>query len=156
MFSMNNILARAFYALNDIKTPMQISVICLALNLAFSFWLVQPYREAGLGVANTLSASLNAVLLVHALRRKLSRLGLASLQRTLLVLLPAAAFAGILAWFLGDAWEKNLGHATLALKIGAFFIPAGAAGLFYYAVAWYAKIPAARETIDLVLRRLRK
>jgi putative peptidoglycan lipid II flippase len=90
MFSMNNILARGFYALNDIKTPMKISVVCLALNLAFSIWLVQPYREAGLGVANTLSASLNAALLTYARRRKLSRLGLATLQKTMLVLLPAA------------------------------------------------------------------
>ena len=32
MFSMNNILARAFYALNDIKTPMKISLVCLALE----------------------------------------------------------------------------------------------------------------------------
>jgi len=156
MFSMNNILARGFYALNDIKTPMKISVFCLALNLAFSIWLVQPYREAGLGVANTLSASLNAALLTYALRRKLSRLGLATLQKTMLVLLPAAALAGTLAWFLGVAWEKNLGHATLGLKIGAFFVPAGIAGLLYYVVAWYANIPAARETVELALRRLRK
>jgi len=142
--------------LNDIKTPMKISVLCLGLNLAFSIWLVQPYREAGLGVANTLSASLNALLLTYALRRKLSRLGLASLQKAMLVLLPTAAFAGLLAWFLGNAWEKNLGHATLALKIGAFFVPAGVAGALYYAIAWYANIPAARDTIDLLTRRFRK
>src|SRR6266581_846932 len=57
MFSMNNILARAFYALNEIKTPMRISVFCLGLNLAFAIWLVQRYREAGLAVANTMSAT---------------------------------------------------------------------------------------------------
>src|SRR5436190_17611929 len=39
MFSMNNILARAFFALNDIKTPMKISVFCLFLNLGFAVWL---------------------------------------------------------------------------------------------------------------------
>src|SRR5439155_8607044 len=66
MFSMVNILARAFYALNDIKTPMKISLFCLFLNLAFAVCLVQPYREAGLGVANTLSASINALLLGYA------------------------------------------------------------------------------------------
>src|SRR5438046_6891359 len=86
MFSMNNILARAFFALNDIKTPMKISVFCLVLNLGFAVWLVRPYREAGLGVANTLSASFNTVLLLYALRRKLSRLGLTSILRLLRVL----------------------------------------------------------------------
>src|ERR1051326_4450865 len=94
MFSMNNILARAFYALNDIKTPMKISLVCLALNVGFAIWLVHPYREAGLGVANTLSAFFNAVLLCYTLRRKLSRLGLRSLVNTLLVLVPTALFSG--------------------------------------------------------------
>ena len=88
MFSMNNILARAFYALNDIKTPMKISIVCLGLNLAFAIWLVQPYRAAGLGVANTLSATLNLALLTYALRRKLARRGLAGVVNTLLVLVP--------------------------------------------------------------------
>ena len=32
MFSMNNILARAFYALDDIKTPMKISLVCLGVE----------------------------------------------------------------------------------------------------------------------------
>ena len=32
-FSTVNILARAFYALGDTKTPMKISIVCLALNL---------------------------------------------------------------------------------------------------------------------------
>src|SRR5215831_13060044 len=41
MFSMNNILARAFFALNDIKTPMKISVLCLVLNLGFAIWFVR-------------------------------------------------------------------------------------------------------------------
>src|SRR5437764_622234 len=54
MFSMSNILARAFYALKDIKTPVRISICCLVLNLGFALWLVRPYREAGLAVANSL------------------------------------------------------------------------------------------------------
>jgi hypothetical protein len=114
MFSMNNILGRAFYALDDIKTPMKISILCLGLNLVFAIWLVQPYRAAGLGVANTLSATLNLALLVYALRRKLSRLGLSGVVNTLLVLVPDAILAGVvaalLAWLLGEtAWPHYVG-----------------------------------------------
>src|SRR4030095_9076469 len=70
MFSMNNILARAFFALNDIKTPMKISIVCLGLNLVFAFWFVKRFQvahfggEVGLAVANTLSACFNTSLLV--------------------------------------------------------------------------------------------
>jgi len=50
-FSTVNILARAFYALGDLKTPVKISIFCLALNLTFAIWLVQRQREAGLALA---------------------------------------------------------------------------------------------------------
>ena len=86
MFSLNNILARAFYALKDIGTPMKISVVCLVLNLAFSCWLVPQYREAGLGVANTVTAAVNTSLLIYALRRKLKEFALGVFSRNLLVL----------------------------------------------------------------------
>ena len=101
MFSMSNILARAFYALKDIRTPVAISVFCLILNLGFALWLIHPYREAGLAVANTLSACFNVALLIYSLRRKLTRLGLAGLARTLLVLVPAAVLTGGVAALLG-------------------------------------------------------
>src|SRR4029079_12613080 len=35
-FSMVNILARGFYALGDLQTPMKISIVCLVLNLIFA------------------------------------------------------------------------------------------------------------------------
>jgi len=156
MFSMNNILARAFYALNDIKTPMKISILCLGLNLGFALWLVQPYQEAGLGVANTLSASLNLALLVYALRRKLSRLGLSGLVHTLLVLVPATILAGVIAAALAWLWERRLGHATLILKLGAVFVPGGIAVLIYWLGALWARVPAAHEVANLIRGRLRR
>jgi putative peptidoglycan lipid II flippase len=156
MFSMNNILARAFYALGDIKTPMKISVVCLVLNLGFAIWLVQRYREAGLAVANTMSATINLALLTYALRRRLSRLGLSQLKQTLLVLVPNAIFAGVIAWVLGSVWEKRMGHATVPLKIGAVFVPGGIASLVYWLVAVSAKVPAAQDVFLLFQRRMGK
>ena len=156
MFSMNNILARAFFALNDIKTPMKISVFCLVLNLGFALLLVQRYREAGLGVANTLSATFNLGLLTYALRRKLSRLDLADLKRTLLVLLPAAVLAGVTAAALLSLWDRQLGHTTLTLKLGAVFVPGAIAGLIYWLVAIWFKVPAAREMTELVRQKFQR
>jgi putative peptidoglycan lipid II flippase len=156
MFSMNNILARAFYALDDIKTPMKISIACLVLNLVFALWLVQSYREAGLGVANTLSATFNVVLLTYALRRKLSKLDLAGFRQTLFVLVPAAGMAGIVAALLNSWWESRLGHASLPLKLGAVFVPGGIAVLLYWLAALAFKVPAVREMSDLVFRKVRR
>src|SRR5258705_2521982 len=75
-FSMVNILARAFYALGDTKTPMKISIFCLGLNALFTFALIFDYRQAGLGIANTLTSTVNVCLLGFALRKKIARLEL--------------------------------------------------------------------------------
>ena len=162
MFSMNNILARAFYALGDIKTPMKISVLCLALNLGFAFWFVRYFQQArvggelGLALANTLSACVNVGLLTYALRRKLTGLKLAGLGQTLLALVSDAVLAGIVAALLGRVWEQRFGHSNLPLKLGAVFVPGGAAAFVYWLVALWLKIPAATEMTGLVLQRLRK
>ena len=155
LFSVNNILARAFYALSDIKTPMKISLVCLALNLVFAFWLVRPYREAGLALANTLSAGFNTVLLLFALRKKLARLDLAGLPQNVFTLLGAAAAAGTVAYGFYHGWEAKLGHATLAVKLGAVFVPGALAGVVYWLLSLGAKVPAAKEMSGLIRQKLR-
>jgi putative peptidoglycan lipid II flippase len=156
MFSMINILARAFFALGDTTTPMKISVFCLVLNLAFAIWLVQSYREAGLAFANTVSACFNVTLLTHALRRKLGRLEMAGLRRTLVALCTGAVLAGLLAAGLSWLWETRLGHRTLPLKLGAVFVPGALAGIVYWLAALWLKVPAAQELTDFLRQKVRK
>ncbi|HZM03069.1 MAG TPA: murein biosynthesis integral membrane protein MurJ [Candidatus Saccharimonadales bacterium] len=75
-FSLVNILARAFYALGEIKVPMRISIFCLGINfiftLAFLFGL--QLGAGSLGLANSLSSVCNLGLLLFALRKKPGRL----------------------------------------------------------------------------------
>jgi putative peptidoglycan lipid II flippase len=162
MFSMNNILARAFYALNDIKTPMKISIFCLVLNLVFAFLLVKHFQdtgiggEAGLGIANTLSALFNVALLTYALRRKLGRLELTGVVHTLLVLVPNAVLAGVIAWMLAHMWDTRLGHSSPLLKIGEVFVPGAIAAGVYWSIALLAKVPAAHDIVAMLFKRLHR
>jgi putative peptidoglycan lipid II flippase len=156
MFSMNNILARAFYALSDIQTPMKISLLCLFLNLVFSLWLVQPYREAGLGVANTLTSGINTALLLYALKRKLARLEMAGFRKALLQLLSCGVLAAVVAIAVSRLWHTQVGHRGFWPQFGAVFVPLGLSGLVYYLVALWLKVPAAQDMIQLVSKRIRR
>jgi putative peptidoglycan lipid II flippase len=167
-FSMVNILARAFYALGDTQTPMKISSVCLVLNLALVFILIWPLREikigetkihsalAFMGVANTLSAGLNVSLLFYALRRKLGQLELAHLRQTLYPLIASALLAGTVAWALGRVLEKQLGHSSLLLKLGAVFAPMAAATLVYGLATAWAKVGHAQEIAELILGNFKR
>lgn len=155
-FSTNNVLARAFYALGDTKTPMRISVAGLILNLFFAFWLMGPFRQLGLGLANTMSAYANVWLLSRALRKKMPKFDFAPLQRLLIRVLIATAIAGAVAWFGQAWWGRHLGHATLPAKAGEVFIPMALAGLVYYGAAWFMRVPQAGEFLQLIVRRFRR
>ncbi|MBE7500064.1 MAG: murein biosynthesis integral membrane protein MurJ [Verrucomicrobiales bacterium] len=155
-FSGVNLLARAFYALGDTKTPMRVSVFCLAANLFLSLWLVGPLRQAGLGAANSLTAALNCWLLGRALRRKLKTLELGELRAKLVSLLGATVVAGGVAWGLLWLWQARLGHGTLLLKLGEVFVPALAAALAYWGVTLWLRVPEASEAIRMLRRRAQR
>jgi len=154
-FSVVNVLARSFYALGDTKTPMKISICCLTLNLLLSGMLVWRFKQGGLGIANTATSLLNVWLLTHALRRKLKTLELRSLRATWLPLALAGTLGGVVAWFGWRLWEQSLGHDSLALKIGAVFAPAAAAGLVYFVTTLALKVPTAKELCALLCQRPR-
>ena len=154
-FSMVNILARAFYALGDTKTPMRISIVCLGLNLVFALIVVWPLRQAGLGLANSLSATFNVGLLLYALRGKLKFLDTTELRRSIGPLLIAAFFSGIAAWSARHFWDKSIGHENIAKKIGAVFAPMAMASLIYFSLAWWMNVPSAREILNLIWEKSR-
>jgi putative peptidoglycan lipid II flippase len=155
-FSTVNILARAFFALGDTKTPMKISLACLTLNLLLAAALVVPLRQGGLGIANTVTSIANVSLLIFALRKKLGKLEMESLRATFLPLAIAGIVAGTVAWFGWKFWENKFGHETIALKTGAVFVPAILAGLIYGMLALAFKISAAKEMAEFALQKFKK
>jgi putative peptidoglycan lipid II flippase len=155
-FSMVNILARAFYALGDTQTPMKVSVFCLGANLLLSVLFIGELRQAGLGLANSLTSALNVWLLLRALRKKLGELELAAVKRSMKSVLGAMIVGAIVAFGVHLLWDAQLGHGTLALRLGEVFVPAGFAALMYGAVLWADKLPAALEVAALIGQKLRR
>jgi putative peptidoglycan lipid II flippase len=155
-FSSTNIMARAFYALGDTKTPMKISIACLMLNLLLAAALIFRFKQGGLGLANTVTSICNVSLLTFALRKKMGKLEMEPLVATFPALIIGAVLAGLIAWGGNHLWEQKLGHHNLALKIGAEFVPAIAAGLVYWLVAIIAKIPAATEIVNFAFAKFSK
>jgi putative peptidoglycan lipid II flippase len=155
-FSSNNILARAFYALGDTKTPMKISIACLGINFAAACLLMPLLGEGGPGIANTATSAINVGLLVFALRKKLGKLEMEGLRTTLRVLVPVALAAGAVAWGGWRWWEQAIGHDNVWLKIGAVFVPAGMAGGLYWFTALSLNVPAVREMTEFALAKLKR
>jgi putative peptidoglycan lipid II flippase len=153
-FSLVNILARGLYALGDTRTPMRISAFCLAVNIVLAAGLIWHYRQGGLGLANTLSAGVNAALLIFALRKKLARLEWGALRAQLPALLGAGVVAAAVAWGLRVWWTKQFGHSTLPLRLGEVFVPMIAASGVYLGLGFWLRVPFVKDLIAMVRGRL--
>ena len=153
-YSAVNVMARAFYALGDTKVPMQISAVCLCLNivvlLPLIFMFPKGLQAGALGVANALSSLLNVGLLSYALKRKMPKWEIQSLLRPVAGMLLAAVVAGGVAWFLHGQWVANLGYETVWLKIGEVFVPAIVAALVYWGITAAIGLREARDLFALI------
>ncbi|GBC83469.1 putative lipid II flippase MurJ [bacterium HR10] len=70
------VLAPAFYALNDARTPMRISLISIATNYAFNYLLVRQlgFGHRGLALSTSLVALFNFLALFGLMHRKIGHL----------------------------------------------------------------------------------
>lgn len=69
-FMLIKVLAPGFFAREDIRTPVKIGIIAMVANMALNLALILPLAHAGLALATSLSAWLNAWLLWRGLRKE--------------------------------------------------------------------------------------
>ena len=64
------VLVTCFFAREDTKTPLYVSVVSVATNIAISLLLIGTMREMGIALATAISAWVNAFLLFFILKFK--------------------------------------------------------------------------------------
>ena len=153
-FSSVNILARAFFALGDTKTPAKISILCLGVNLVISLILVFRFRQAGLGIANTLTSFLNMIFLSMALKRQLSKLDFTPLKQIAIKLLLIGGLTSIIVWRVHKLWFDSVGCDYILERLGEVFVPALAGSIFYLIGACILKLPQVGRIQELISSKL--
>ncbi len=95
-FSLQQILSRAYYALHDTTTPLVMSIVTLGVNLLVELPLVwTPLAEAGMAAGTLASFSVQAVVMLWLLDRRVGGLGLgASIKPIGKMLVATALMAG--------------------------------------------------------------
>jgi putative peptidoglycan lipid II flippase len=144
--SVVEIMARAFYALHDTRTPVVIGIGSMALNVLLSLWLRVPLAIGGLALANTLATLLEMILLGLLLSRQLGGLAWPQLWATVGRASLAAAAMGALLWWAATRWSTGP-----AIVVGAIGLLGGA--MTYLAVAALLGMPELQAVRYLTARR---
>lgn len=129
------VLAPGFYARQDIRTPVKIAVVTLVFTQLLNLVFVWHLRHAGLALAISIGACLNAWLLLRGLRRRLIYQPMPGWGAFLLKLALAVYVMGALLWLLsGDAASWLTAGALERVARLTMLVFAGAVA--YFGTLW--------------------
>jgi len=127
------VLNPAFYALNDARTPMIVSILSILINYATAVTLIRVagFRHAGLALATSVVALFGFVVLFAILRARLGGVYGRELAVGFAKVAVASAAMGAVVFFASRQMERWLGVTQMARRADlALSIPLGV-GVFY-------------------------
>jgi putative peptidoglycan lipid II flippase len=152
---MVRVLAPAFYALKDTRTPVVAAFVAFIVNLFCSLLLMRSMQHAGLALASSISSAANMLLLFYFLRKRIGLFGgariTATAARSLLSAIPACLAASVVLRQL----DWSLPGAKL-LKSGVMGLAVLVAILLYSLISLLLKSEEAREVKRVLLDRFAK
>ena len=151
--AMVEILARAFYALHDTKTPVFIGAAAMSLNVLFSFLFSALFSRVGwmphggLALANTLATGLEMIGLVLIMRKRLGGLEASRIWSGVLKALISGGLMVLAIW----GWLSITGSSSIFIQ-GVGGILAGM--IVYTAALGFLKTSELKQLFQAVRTRL--
>jgi putative peptidoglycan lipid II flippase len=152
------LLARAFYALADTRTPVTVGIGAMIANITLSLLFVQFIGDpndlargafAGLALANALTTLVEAGVLWWLLRRRIGALYERQVFATIGTAGTAALLMGAVVWGVSDlaadygVWAQVIGGGAVG-------------GAVFFGLALLLRADEARGVMAVVMRRIRR
>jgi len=120
-YAVVKVASPTFYALRDSRTPVIISAVSVALNVALNLALVRVAGFRGLALGTAIAATVNAALLLWLLRARIGGLDGRQNTRAFILITIASVFMGVAAWGSQYGLEVALpGSGTLVRAVRVF------------------------------------
>ena len=154
-YSAVKIASPTFYSLRDSRTPVIVSVLSVAANLALNLTLVRVMGYRGLALGTAIAAAINALVLLWLLQRRLGGLDGARVGVALLKITAASAAMGIAVQYTSAWFDAVAPGRELPWKLAHVFGGMAVGVLVLAAAARLLRISEFDEAFSRVMRRLR-
>jgi putative peptidoglycan lipid II flippase len=126
-FSVLQIINRAYYAVHDTVTPLVMSIVNIVANLVVEIPLLWWLGEAGMAVGTLVSFSLQAVVMLLMLDRRVGGLGLREILLPSLKMIAATIVMGTVLWAVKSSplYPHGVGRVAWSMQL-ALLLAAGA------------------------------
>lgn len=160
------VVSPAFFALDDAKTPMYISVASILVHVPTSFGMMQllshigvsPERPNGFGhvgvaLATSVVATVNLLVLSFFMRRKIGRLNGRDIISSLVRIVLASAAMSAAAYGTYYLLKGYFGTASLRVQMVEAFVPMAVAGVVFLISAKLLRIGELEHLYGTLKRR---
>lgn len=149
------LLVRGFYALKDTKTPVLVSLIVVALNIVLSvyFIVILKLDVWSIGLANSVSAILSAILLFWTLHFKVGKFNLNKILTPLLKMVMATIIMGVALYVPIKLLDQVIFDTTRTINL---LILTGISSVFalsvYVTLVWFLRVQELDTYVELLKR----
>jgi putative peptidoglycan lipid II flippase len=160
------VLSPAFYALDDAKTPMYVSLASIAIHVPASFGLMQLFSNvgvtaerpngfghAGVALATSIVALVNFGALAFLMRRRIGRLNGRDIFVSTAKVVTASAIMAVIAYSSYRTLETYFPVNYLWVQVIEVFVPMALSGVTFLLVAKLLGVHELEQAISTIRRR---
>lgn len=147
------ICARSFYAQQDTKTPLYISLFAIALNIALAVWFTMSLGMGayGLGYAQSIVAAVEVVILFAVMSRRIEGLINMTLVHAWVKMAIATTVMSVVSYVMVQLFQLQDDDASFLATFPKFILIAITSAGVYLAMSRFLKLKEA----DPILRKIR-
>jgi putative peptidoglycan lipid II flippase len=156
-FSTYQLQLRAFYAMQDTRTPtlvnLGVNATLVVVDVTLYLLLPDPYKVVGLAAGHATSFLAGLVLCSYVLSRRIGGLDGALVVRTAVRCLVASVIPGLLALLVATLATRLIGRGPLGALV-AVVLAGAVLGVGYVLLTRRLRVPEVAEVAGPVLRRI--
>ena len=157
-FSTLKIVTDGFYAYKDIRAPVIVSICAVVLNICLNYLFIYRgffFDPRAVVFSTVLTVTLNCVVLLLLLRRKVGGLRLRSVLPLIFKTLIASAVMGCVCWLTNGTIEGDwLGTEGIVPRVIGVFVPIGFSLLALAAMYKLLKVSEFDDILNIFKQRL--
>jgi putative peptidoglycan lipid II flippase len=129
--SLRQVVLRAYYALQDTKTPMKIGVLTVVINIVLNLILIRYLAHGGLALATSIATTISFLLLIWYLRKKIGSIAGMSMIISGAKMLVASLIMGLVVYYL-QFYIGGLSVLSGSIRDIVLLLSCGLLGAFLY------------------------
>lgn len=147
------IIVPAFYAMQDMKTPVKAAFFAFIANIILSLVLMGPLKHGGLALATSLSSLLNFIVLLVIIRKRVGAIIDRSVVYSFIRSIVASVITGLVAGFICGMgnWESD---GITMVKAGVLSAAIGSGMLSYFLFSILFRSEEMNYILDMLKKRL--